>query len=101
MSTELIEARRLKVQGTLEALDRAKNHVDDLERAVKSAQADLDMAENPPSWRNTFDGEHRRWGYITECETAAKSAGYRYFTWGGLVYITASGDRTDILASDL
>lgn len=43
------------------------------------------MAE---SWKNVFNGGHKRWGTIRECAKAAAEAGYPMFGWNGQVYRT-------------
>lgn len=41
---------------------------------------------NSPTWRNTFESEHRRYGYIGAAVLAALDAGYQYLHWNGRIY---------------
>ena len=54
-----------------------------------------------PHWKNTFNSEHRSWGYITYAQEAAFSARYPFFTWNGRVYWSLTCANTGVLESDL
>lgn len=40
------------------------------------------------SWKFVFNSTvgDKRWGHIDHAQEAAKSAGYKFFTWNGLVF---------------
>lgn len=41
---------------------------------------------NIPSWRNTFNTDHKTWWLISKALDAASHAGYPYLEWNGRVY---------------
>jgi len=48
--------------------------------------------EKPPSWRNTFNPEHRWYGDCAFAWKAAKEAGYPFLAWNGWIYRTNGFD---------
>lgn len=54
------------------------------------------------AWKDVFNSDHRRWGWIDNAREAAESTGYSYFTWNGWVY-SCQGFTNDkiCLVSDL
>lgn len=49
---------------------------------------------NNLSWINVFNTSHRRYGFITYAQEAAKVAGYEYFCWNDRVYMSQDGSYT-------
>lgn len=52
-------------------------------------------------WKDVFNADHKRWGYITYARDAAMNAAYPYFAWSGRVYFTGTGRDTSILERDV
>lgn len=53
---------------------------------------EIDM--NNLSWANVFNTSHKRYGFITYAQEAAKAAGYEYFCWNDLVIKAQDGTYT-------
>lgn len=49
---------------------------------------------NNLSWANVFNTSHKRYGFITYAQEAAKAAGYEYFCWNALVIKSQDGTYT-------
>lgn len=53
------------------------------------------------NWRYVFNTAHKYWGDMDKGRDGAESAGYKFFTWNGWVYITDSKAATGIEVSAL
>ena len=54
------------------------------------------------TWKDVFNSDHRRWGWIDNACEAALEAGYSYFSWNGCVFTCAGFTMNKVcLVSDL
>lgn len=47
------------------------------------------------SWSDIFNTNHSHFGLINKAQHAAVSYGYPFFMWNDVLYISATGQRTD------
>lgn len=52
------------------------------------------------SWKNVLDCK-KTYGHISNMQKTAQLVQYPYFIWNGRVYVTSSGNVTNLLETDV